>query len=515
MRPLDETGFSLVEVVVAVTMAALLLMAGAQVLGNSLKTIVYARSDSQSAELVSETIERLRNADYAAVAMVAADIVGDPDIGGTPTVPTFDPDGDGPLLAEPVVVSAGGIVAPHIVTSPRNAQAYELATYVTTPSDSEVSTAAYKRVTVRATWTSGSLTHTRQTSTYITSTRRGLPLPNFQVVASAGTNDAPILAIPGEPLSLPFTVINRGARDAFNLSITSAPTAGMAFDLDIDDDLDGAVDDLDVAAGDSDSDGQPDTGLMEVDAVMGFVATGDVPPTAVPGDYVFTVTGRSIGQPDAGGATKSDTFNVTIGGEDSCDGCTFEVLYPRNVWPSCATEPCSSTTQVDMPLRSESPTAASLANFDTDVDVAAGRTVARSATTPAWSATGSTVANWRYQVPTSTVLQGNVLVDLYVAVPGTGGSPGTNVETGVRVYVNRSTTGSGSTEPVGEALGWLPLSLTSGYRYLQVSVPVDTTIAKNRFVEIKVVVDSPTSTTGIWLGYDAVTHPSVVRLPVQ
>lgn len=515
-RGAGEGGFGLVEVVIAITLASVLLVAGVQVLGTSLKTVVYSRSDSQSAELVSATLEDLRNTDYAAVAMVATDLAGDSDIAGAVGAQTFDPDGSGPLPAEPVVLSAGGAVNPHIVDVARNAQTYRLATYVTTPVDTAVTGAHYKRVTVRATWASGTRTHTRQTSTYITLTRRGLPLPNFQVIASTGAVDAPISVSAGAGLTLPFKVVNRGARDAFNLSVSSTPASGVTAELLVDTNADGVENDGDVAPPDSDANGAPDTGALQVDQSISMLAVADVPAATPAGTYTFMVTGRSIGQPDASGATRTATFNVVVGGDTSCVGCTFVPLYLRNVWPPCTIEPCDSTAQVAMPLRAEAPTAPSLGNFDTNVDAGQGRAIARALTTPASTTTSATaMANWRHQVAKDTTLQGSVLVDLYLAVASVGATPGADVPLGVTVYVNRSTSGSGTTELIGQASGALGLDAGAAFRHLQVSVPITSvTVAKNRFVEIKVVVDSTASTTGAWLAYDATGYPAVVRLPV-
>ena len=144
-RRLDaEGGFSLVEMVVSMTVAALMLTSAAYVLGSSTRTIVSARANSQAAELISEALEQLRATSYAAVAMDPNDLAGDSRIVGPVGSQTFDPDADGSKYgAEAVLAVTGGVVTPHISTVTRNDQAYTLARYVTTPPvDTEVGTAA-------------------------------------------------------------------------------------------------------------------------------------------------------------------------------------------------------------------------------------------------------------------------------------------------------------------------------------------------------------------------------------
>lgn len=515
-----DGGFSIVEMVVAMTVAAMLLTSGAYVLGSSTRAIVAARANSQAAELITEAIEQLRATSYAAVAMSPTDLSGDARLVGSPGSQTFDPDGDAAEFgAEAVLAVTGGAVSPHIATVDRNDQVYTLARYVTTPpTDAVVSTAAYKRVTVIATWTSGGLTHSRQSSTFLTLTRRGLPLPNFQTTASAGSkSSAPITVNAGAPLTLPFSMVNRGARDAFNLTLASTPNLSMSFDLY--DDVDGTTTKTaaDVAALDSDADGVPDTGSLEPDETWPMLAYGTVPSSAIAGTYVVTLTAASVGQPSADGATRTLNFYVKVVNQSSCSGCTYTALYLRNEYPACTSSVCNTTMRTDMPMRTDASSASTLANFDTNVDSAGGRTVARAVTTPTSSAAGSTsVANWRYTLPQSATVTGDVLVDLYLAPAGVGSTPGTLLPVTVKAYLLKSTSGSGATELVGSGSGTLAASSSTAYRGMRITIPsVSTSVSNNRFLELKVVVDSALSTTGAWLAYDTTAYPSVVWVPVS
>ena len=169
-----------------------------------------------------------------------------------------------------------------------------------------------------------------------------------------------------------------------------------------------------------------------------------------------------------------------------------------------------------MPLRTDAPAATSLPNFDTDVDSLAGRTVAPAASTPsATSLTTGTTATFRYQVGASTHLDGNVLIDLYVAVPSAGSSPSEAVR--LKAYVNRSTNGSGATEPLGSATQQLA-ALSTDFQAVRMVVPVPlVTVDNNRFLEVKIVLDvdgADPSTNAVSLAYDAAGYSAVVWAPV-
>jgi prepilin-type N-terminal cleavage/methylation domain-containing protein len=513
-----DGGFSLVEMIVALTVAAMLLTGGAYVLGSSMKTVVAVRANSQAAELISESIEQLRSSAYAAVAMDPADLSGDSRISGSPGAQTFDPDAGGSKFGEETVLAVtGGVVKPHLSSVTRNDQVYSLARYVTVPpTDSSVSTASYKRVTVIVTWTSGGLTHTRQSSSFITLTRRGLPLPSYQMIAERGSRSTdPIVVNAGAPLTLPYSVVNRGAQDGFNLSMASTPTLSVSYTQYHDADSSTTKTSADVAASDVDGNGVPDTGTLAPDATARMLAYGTVPSSAAAGTFVVTVTATSVGQPTVVGASRTTSFYVRVLNQSTCTGCTYSAFYLRNQYPACVTAPCATTQKVDMPLRSDAGTATSLPNYDTDVDGAGGRNVARNTSTPTWtSSTSSTMANWRYTVPYRHDIKGNVLLDVYVAPSGSGSVPSTLVPLNLTAYLTKSTTGSGTAELVATATATLAASSSTDYRFLRFTFSgVDTSVNNNRYFEVKIVVDS-TSTTGAWLAYDTTTYPSVLWVPV-
>jgi prepilin-type N-terminal cleavage/methylation domain-containing protein len=511
-----EDGFTLVEMVAAVTIASIILIGGAGVLGGSLKAIVAARANSQAAELMSEQLEKLRAYDYSAVAMSPTDLSGDANITGVSPSQMFDPDGTGPLVAEAIVAASGGVVTPHIVTITRNSQAYTVRTYVTTPpADCQPNCATYKRITVRATWSSGGLSHTRQSSTYITQTRRGLPLPNFQLLNTSSTS--PIAVNAGAQLVLPFSIVNRGARDTFNLSIAAQPTLGATFTFYKDTTGNRTYESgSDTAASDTDLNGAKDTGQLATDATVPMLAVVTVPSETAAGSYLLTLTATSSGQPTATGATRTTDFDVTVSNDSACSGCTYTAMYLLNQYPACSTAPCNTTAQANMPLQPGSaPTAATEPNFDTDVDSGPGRAVAKALLTPAFdSTTTSTMATWRYTVPQNTTLKGgaDVVIDLYAAATGSGITPGTGVVT-LKAYLNQSTSTSGTLANI--ASGTATVTSTGDFVHvrIRVTVPSNTTISRNRFIGVKVVVDSA-STTGAWLAYDAYAYPSVAWIPV-
>jgi hypothetical protein len=84
----------------------------------------------------------------------------------------------------------------------------------------------------------------------------------------------------------------------------------------------------------------------------------------------------------------------------------------------------------------------------------------------------------------------------------------------VKAYVLRSTSGGGATELVGSASATLAASSSTAFRPMRITVPgVSTTVSNNRFLELKVVVESASSVTGAWLAYDATSYPAALWMP--
>lgn len=332
----EETeGFTLVEMVVAITILAGVFVALAGVLVNMLAVTLQSRQNQQAGDLISEVIENARESSYAAIALVddPADFSGG-EISGTSPNYTFDPDGSGPLGDEDVVL-AGGSGFDHRRSETRNGTDFTIRTYVTqivAPVDASnpaSPVAEYKRVLVRASWERGRRTYTREADTLVALTRRGLPLPNFEF---GEPDDVSVAAGPGGPeIVVTGVITNRGARDWWNFDLLTGSTRpSWAGDATIYlDDGDGVLELTDTELDDTDGDGAIDTGAIETDDFANLLFTVDLPAGETSGtDLVLRVTATSGAQPDLDGASKSVDYTVDVAGTPPpCTTCSDVTLH--------------------------------------------------------------------------------------------------------------------------------------------------------------------------------------------
>lgn len=475
-------------------MAAGIFLAAGGLLNQMMLGALYARQNQQAIDLASEAIEEIRGAGYAAAAMTDTDVAGDQAIAVVGGERFFDPDGTGAVPAEKVVVARGGVVSPHVRTVVKNKTAYTISRYVTTPADA--TGASYKRVTVRVRWTRGAAAHTRQAGTLITLTRRGLPLPDF----TFGT-PLNVTVNQGATAVLPVTLVNRGARDSWNLSTTVTRT-GWSFLWYVDTNKDGVRQPTETTLlGDADGDGRRDTGAVEPDQTVWLFAVATVPVNEASGVVKVTPTAQSMGQPSSPSGTAYFTDVLTVVNE-SCAGCTYRSYYFQN-----SVTGGDTVAQADMPMSETVPTAATLANYDTDYDAYAGRVVARGGS-GADELVLAKAAGWRYQLPGRTTFRGNALVDLRAAMRGF--TPTTSAT--LRVFLRAQLTGTAYTT-VATASVALPASASGTFQSVQASLPVDFELPRNRRLEVKVEVDA-TSQDDVWLAYGTSAYPARVRMPV-
>ncbi|MDP9397667.1 MAG: type II secretion system GspH family protein [Actinomycetota bacterium] len=119
-----DDGWSLIESVVALAILALVLTA----LGAGTLTVaragVNARNAQQAANILNQQVEQARSMEYAALTMVATDLVGDPRVGGSGPW-TYLP------TSERLVVDTVGSLAPHRVAEVRDSTVFAVARYVT------------------------------------------------------------------------------------------------------------------------------------------------------------------------------------------------------------------------------------------------------------------------------------------------------------------------------------------------------------------------------------------------
>lgn len=533
----NEAGLSLIETIIAIALAGILLVAGLAGLTSMMVTTVAARENQASAEVLAQEVERIRGGDYAAVAMVEADLRDGPggalDPAITESVPgdyRFDHDGDagstGATPPERIIVAAGGGINDHRQLVERNNTPYTLSVYVTNPADAA---GDYRRVTVRAEWDNP--VRRRQATTFVTETRRGLPLPKF----SFG-NQVSVTVITGATLVLPVTLTNRGARDAWNLTTSTNPVPSPdwnftwykdtngngVFDVGEDADRDGVLDTGEDADGDNaldfleenpanvltdttEPDSLIDTGLLETDQVLRLLAV--VPAGATAGNVTVRLTATSNAQPLSATAIQF-IDNPVIVQEVGCAPCT---RYFKNT----SADPANSTRKTNMPVTPTGPTGVGPFNFDTDVDSDPGRLIIKGGSGEG-EPDASKMANWRYSVANAVTFTGNVKVRLYARVKGSDPKV-----VKFNVYVRRRTSAScmaaasnlytwvTPTTTGTQTINPLPASFTQ----VDVEIPVNFSLAANRCFEIKVVVDG-SSGDDVWIAYETASYPARVEMPV-
>ncbi|MEW6581902.1 MAG: thrombospondin type 3 repeat-containing protein [Actinomycetota bacterium] len=485
-------GITLVEVMVAFVLAAVAFTAGAAALTSAMGGMGLSRQNQQSAELLSEIIETARGGSYAGVANATDPTAfgADGRISSSGGSYWVDPDGAGAMPTEKIVHSSTGTI-PLTRTVERNGTTYTVSTYVTEPAAAD---ASYRRVSTIVTWVRDQETHRRQATTFITNTRRGLPLPRFTI---SGQQDATVNA--SASLALPFTVTNNGARDAWNVTAATSPATGWVLAFIVDTDGDGVRDAGETTSlTDTDGDGVPDTGLLETDEVMKLLAVVDVPATQAAGTVTVTITATSSSDP---AYAHSITDTVTVASQ-VCAGCTLTTYFMRNSLTTSA----DSTLQAVMPLDPQPGAAATgVPNFDSDRDASPGRTLVPGATSLT-EGDASKVAVWERQMASATHLNGVATVRLYVAMKDLDPTKTGVVRIGLFQRSGNSLTQLGAAETV-------PLQFGDGFALVTVPITlVDAQVGKNKYLQVRVI--APAAADDLWLGYGTSGLPAGVDLPV-
>jgi len=295
----SDDGFSLIELVVALSIAMVIFAAMAATAIAGIRASVVARQNQQAVDVLNQVLEEGRSVAFANLAMVPSDLsVNDTSITGS-TPAYVVPNGIG---SEPVWTDLTGTVNPHVVTEEgANGVDYTLKRYVTVPAGSTEDTAgqpSQKRYTVVATWSAYGQTHERVISTIITETQRGLPLPRYSVSATSVKSQT---KNPSTTVTWGFQVVNRGARDTFNISASSG-----TWSYYVDADCNGSLDSSETSALTNNDSGTGDTN----------VDTGPLEPNNYP-PYCVGAT-RSIGATETG--TSTTTFTLTSSAQPLADG---------------------------------------------------------------------------------------------------------------------------------------------------------------------------------------------------
>jgi prepilin-type N-terminal cleavage/methylation domain-containing protein len=434
-----DDGFTLIEVIVALGISAVIFsaMLAAGIAG--VRASVVARQNQQSVDVLNRLVEETRAVSYANVAMVPSDLsVGDSAI-VTGSTPKYSVPGIG---TEVVWVDATGSINPHVATTTTaNGVQYTTKTYVTVPDGYVLDTAGQpnaKRLTIVVEWDSFGNTRSRTISTLMTETARGLPLPEY---SASPTSSTVATVNPSTTLTWGFQVRNRGARDAFNLS---ADTGTWAYYEDADCDgsrdigEDTALANTDAGLGDT----RPDTGKLEPNNYPPYcvIAQRTIGATET-GTSSVTFTLQSSAQADAEGASVSvGPFTVTVttgstGGSASptpsgtatstapttvCEPAPAGAGTPFGFRNGTAGASGDTSSQYQSAMTENfcmnQPTAA---NYSTDVGAGTGRSITTGGTVS--STTASNLAEWLWNPASNkTVASGTATASVLVSCPSAG-----------------------------------------------------------------------------------------------
>lgn len=492
-----DDGFTLVESLVALTIAAAVLAALGAATLTAARASVAARAAQQAGNLLNEYVEAARSADYTAVTMVASDLAGDPEISGSPGSYTYAGTG------EPVVADTVGLISPHVTTLTRNDVSYTIRRYVTNASDAS---GTYKRVTVVVDWSMFEKDKSRRVSTLLVETRRGLPLPRFSFALSGGTS-SPQTVGAGLPVTWGLWVQNLGARDGWNITSDD----GQAWTYYVDVNKNGIWDAATETGtlGDVDGNGVVDTGNLETNTASYFVAVR-TPATGEPTTQTPTFSAGSIAQPPPASAVKVQPTSFTITGATSPTGASCPAAVACNLVGLHLDQLADGnlvTANKPMRLLADpgNPQVA-LNNYSTELGNGSGRNLTAGGLLTPGTNNQNLVADFRYQVPSGQThtFQGTASLTLHLACTG-------SVPASLAAHVGTSTNNSNLgnfTDRVTPVTFTAPC--TGSASTVSVLVPVPTAFSTGQYVTLRLVSDAPAN---LRLLYDAVGYDSTLTMP--
>lgn len=477
----ETDGFSLIELVVALTIATVVFSAMAAAAFAGVRASVVARQNQQAVDVMNQIVEEGRATSFSSLAMVTSDLqVNDTAIttGSTPQYTV--PNGIG---AESVWAKATGSVSPHVATITRAGLTYTLKSYVTTPAGFTLDSAgqpSQKRLTIVLNWTSYGQSHTRVLSTLMTETTRGLPLPRYGVTP---TSVSAATVNPSTTLTWGFQVVNRGARDTFNVS-ASAGTWVYYQDTDCDGSRDVGEDitltNTDAALGDS----RPDTGKIEPNNNPPYCITAQRSvPAGELGTSSVTFNFQSSAQPTATGAAVAvGPFTVTVtsgstGGSVSpsptgtapstvCTPTPTGIGTPfgfRN--GISATNGATTSQQVNSMTENTCLSQPATANYSTEAGAGTGRSITTGGSDTAGLA--SQMAEWRWNpATTKTVATGTATISVMVSCPVAGATVTLNGAIGT---FDEKSPGTWTSRGTGSAA----VSCATANSWVRVAVPMN------------------------------------------
>jgi hypothetical protein len=426
--------------------------------------------------------------------------------------------------SEEVWAADTGWVSPHVATvTASNGLDYTVKSYVTVPSGYTLDSAGQpdqKRLTVVASWESYGSVHERVISTIMTQTSRGLPLPRYSATPTSPTTQT---KNPGTTLTWGFQVINRGARDTFNIS-ASAGTWTYYVDADCDGSRDTGED---TTLSNSDAalpDTRPDTGLLEPNNYPPYcvIAERTIGATET-GTSSVTFNLESSAQPSAAGADVSvGAFTVTVttgstGGSASptpsgsgsttstvCEPTPAAAGTPFGLRNGTAGTAGDTTSQLVNAMTENICLAqAAASNYSTDAGTGTGRSLTTGGT--ATSTTAAQLAEWRWDPGTTRkVAAGTSYISVVVSCPVAGATLTLNGAVGSVNANNGNFTSKGT--------GTASVSCTTANSWARVEVSVSVasqfTINSSNQLSVRLWVTGGTAGEQLRLNYESSTDKS-------
>jgi len=289
MRPINrdkDSGFTIIEVVVAISLVSIIFIGLAAIINASIRSTQSRRMEQQGQAILTERSEFVASVAYADLAMADTDATH-----GFSAGDQWDSDGVGPLAAEDVVLETGGAVAPHLQVITRGNIDYTIQQWVTygdsDPTDTEFQD--FKRTMTEVSWDLVNSTQTRRTESIVFKRAQGEATGvEFQLDEYA---HLVIDALPGDVIVFPNFLTNTGGvDDSYDIDIVQE----VGWDAELT-----RTDSFPLI--DSNTNFLPDTGVpadLAPGADLHFDFTVKVPTDAVAGDYDFIeITFISIEDP--------------------------------------------------------------------------------------------------------------------------------------------------------------------------------------------------------------------------
>jgi len=544
-----DDGFTLIEAVVALAIAVIVFMALTFALIGGAHEVLLAQQNQQAGDVVNQVVEQARSINYDTLLMQDSDLTNslDPNGSAIKACGCYNPNTDSTATGWELLASGPvGTIVPHAKTVSLNGLNYTVREYVTLAVDAKG--ASYKRLTVIASWTSLGKTHSRVYSTFISSTKRGLPLPNFKFTPASGSS-LTSCASPGSTIGYAFTVKNNGARDQWLISTSqTSPATPVTWTYYIDSNGNRIYDaGVDQPLSNDATTGLPTTGLLDPNGTMNFFAFATAPATTGLLQVSFTATSGAISTymqtlttnttiqtvactgatasptptssssstptptptPTASAPTQPDTSCPAVGtalqaGSKSGTPVSYSLYNPG--------QPSNTTASQAMPVLKTTPTQSTLYDYSTDLDaVSAGRKLLGGV----GNGSAPYVATWMYGMPSSSTIpadgnganHANGEVSIYASTGGNASA--TPTITATLQVVNGSTTTTIATGTYSTpSSGW---GCNGGFHKIWIyeDLPGTTiTVPANAYIKLSI-----SSSTAIYLAYGTTSFPMEFSLP--